>query len=167
MGEEEYDYDENSVRGPSEWGNLRPEWALCKDGRMQSPVDLTNVTVELVLDSEKVYTYYQPSNTTLLNRGHDISVSTSTSFNFPKAVYKAAVKIRESSSATKNQSNSYCKYDLYCSFNGRVMQDPLRSMELTTNSDKFTGIYLPSTPSMARGSYVHQSLSFCMHNITE
>ncbi|KAL8094795.1 hypothetical protein AgCh_036346 [Apium graveolens] len=72
--EEEYDYDENSPRGPSEWGTLTPEWALCSTGRMQSPVDLTNVTVEYVPDSEQVYTYYQPSNTTLINRGHDISL---------------------------------------------------------------------------------------------
>lgn len=79
--EEEYDYDENSGRGPSEWGNLTPEWALCNTGRMQSPVDLTNVTVEYVPDSEQVYTYYQPSNTTLNNRGHDISVSTLNFFN--------------------------------------------------------------------------------------
>lgn len=78
-GEEDYDYDENSPRGPSQWGNLKTEWALCRDGRMQSPVDFTNVTVNTVPGSEQVYTYYQPSNTTLLNRGHDISVSTSTS----------------------------------------------------------------------------------------
>lgn len=73
--EVEYDYDENSKRGPSKWGNLTSEWALCNTGRMQSPVDLTNVTVETVPDSEQVYTFYQPSNTSLLNRGHDISVS--------------------------------------------------------------------------------------------
>lgn len=74
--EEEYDYDENSARGPSEWGNLTSEWALCSTGRMQSPVDFTNVTVEFVSAdlSEQVYTYYQPSNTTLFNRGHDISL---------------------------------------------------------------------------------------------
>ncbi|KAL1813237.1 hypothetical protein ACET3Z_023302 [Daucus carota] len=43
-------------------------------GTMQSPVDLTNVTVETVPDSEQVFTFYQPSNTTLLNRGHDIAL---------------------------------------------------------------------------------------------
>ncbi|WOH06115.1 hypothetical protein DCAR_0625538 [Daucus carota subsp. sativus] len=47
---------------------------LCNEGTMQSPVDLTNVTVETVPDSEQVFTFYQPSNTTLLNRGHDIAV---------------------------------------------------------------------------------------------
>lgn len=78
--EEEYEYDENSGRGPSQWGNLTPEWALCSTGRMQSPVDLTNATVEIVPDSEQVYPFYQPSNTTLLNRGHDISVTTLITF---------------------------------------------------------------------------------------
>ena len=42
---------------------------------MQSPVDLTNVTVKLVSDSDVVYAEYQPSFTTLLNRGHDVAVS--------------------------------------------------------------------------------------------
>lgn len=70
----DYDYDENGGRGPSEWGNLKPEWAICKKGKRQSPVDLTNVTVELVTDSEEVYAEYQPSFTTLLNRGHDVAL---------------------------------------------------------------------------------------------
>lgn len=74
-GHEDYDYDENSGRGPSDWENLKPEWTLCKKGKLQSPVDFTNVTVESVTDSEKVYTQYQPSLTTLVNRGHDIAVS--------------------------------------------------------------------------------------------
>ncbi|KAK1393608.1 Carbonic anhydrase [Heracleum sosnowskyi] len=69
-----YDYDENSGRGPSEWGNLKPEWALCKKGKMQSPVDFANVTVELVTDSEEVYAQYQPSFTALLSRGHDVAL---------------------------------------------------------------------------------------------
>ncbi|KAL1822489.1 alpha carbonic anhydrase 7 [Daucus carota subsp. sativus] len=73
-GHGEYDYDEDSGRGPSEWGNLKPEWALCKKGKMQSPVDLTNVTVKLVSDSDVVYAEYQPSFTTLLNRGHDVAL---------------------------------------------------------------------------------------------
>lgn len=71
----DYDYDENSGRGPSEWGNLKPEWALCKKGKKQSPINFTNVTVELVTESEQVYAQYQPSLTRLVNRGHDVAVS--------------------------------------------------------------------------------------------
>jgi len=34
--------------GPEHWGHLRPEWALCANGRQQSPIDLTGgVVVDL------------------------------------------------------------------------------------------------------------------------
>ncbi|KAL1822493.1 hypothetical protein ACET3Z_009271 [Daucus carota] len=72
--QEEYSYDESSGRGPSQWGKLKPEWELCKKGKMQSPVDLRNVKVETVPDSEQVYAQHQPSFTTLVNRGHDIAL---------------------------------------------------------------------------------------------
>ena len=75
LGNGDYNYDESSGRGPSQWGNLNPDWALCKTGKMQSPVDLTNVKVETVTDSVEVDTEYKPSLTTLVNRGHDIAVS--------------------------------------------------------------------------------------------
>ncbi|KAL8125598.1 hypothetical protein AgCh_013030 [Apium graveolens] len=71
---EDYNYDESSGRGPSQWGNLNPNWALCKKGKMQSPVDLTNVMVETVPDSEQVFSQQQPSFTTLVNSGHDIEL---------------------------------------------------------------------------------------------
>lgn len=70
----DYDYDESSGKGPSEWGNLNTEWALCKNGKMQSPVDLTEVRIEIVPDSEQVVAQHQPSFTTLVNRGHDIAL---------------------------------------------------------------------------------------------
>ncbi|KAK1393607.1 Carbonic anhydrase [Heracleum sosnowskyi] len=72
--ETEYNYDESSGRGPSQWGYLNPNWTLCNKGKMQSPVDLTNVRVEIVPDWEQVYAQHQPSFTTLVNRGHDIAL---------------------------------------------------------------------------------------------
>lgn len=62
------------LHAPTTKAQATEESALCNTGRMQSPVDLTNVTVETVPDWEQVYTFYQPSNTSLLNRGHDISL---------------------------------------------------------------------------------------------
>nr|GMD17596.1 bifunctional monodehydroascorbate reductase and carbonic anhydrase nectarin-3-like [Ipomoea batatas] len=35
-----FSYDENSERGPSHWGELRPEWWQCGAGKMQTPIDL-------------------------------------------------------------------------------------------------------------------------------
>lgn len=34
--------------GPTQWGKLRPEWALCAEGKRQSPIDLRNgIAVDL------------------------------------------------------------------------------------------------------------------------
>ncbi|KAL1822490.1 hypothetical protein ACET3Z_009268 [Daucus carota] len=73
-GNGDYNYNESSGRGPSQWGNLNPDWILCKTGKMQSPVDVTNVKVETVTDSVEVDTEYKASLTTLVNRGHDIAL---------------------------------------------------------------------------------------------
>ncbi|MED6158038.1 hypothetical protein PIB30_028966 [Stylosanthes scabra] len=71
--EHEFNYDENSEIGPSHWGDIKPEWSLCKTGRMQSPIDL-NITSVLVKLSGPLILNYNPSNAILKNRGHDISL---------------------------------------------------------------------------------------------
>ncbi len=42
MSRETWGY--NKDNGPDEWGYMRPDFALCCDGRSQSPIDLTNAT---------------------------------------------------------------------------------------------------------------------------
>ncbi|XVF20262.1 hypothetical protein REPUB_Repub11eG0182600 [Reevesia pubescens] len=49
--EREFDYTENSKKGPSKWGEIHPEWGMLKTSYKPS---------------------YKPSNATLKNRGHDI-----------------------------------------------------------------------------------------------
>ncbi|MED6122075.1 hypothetical protein PIB30_036406 [Stylosanthes scabra] len=71
--EHEFNYDEKSDRGPSHWGDIKPEWSLCKNGRMQSPIDLDNEKVVENLLGPLILNY-NPSNATLKNRGHDISL---------------------------------------------------------------------------------------------
>lgn len=73
--ESEFSYDENSENGPSNWGDIHPEWSSCKNGSMQSPIDLLNERVEIVSHLGRLQINYQPSNATIKNRGHDIKVN--------------------------------------------------------------------------------------------
>ncbi|KAL2323193.1 hypothetical protein Fmac_027572 [Flemingia macrophylla] len=72
--EREFDYIEGSEKGPSHWGDLKEEWAICKNGDMQSPIDLSNARVKIISYSDQLYTNYKSSNATIINRGHDIAV---------------------------------------------------------------------------------------------
>ncbi|KAF8370209.1 hypothetical protein HHK36_031740 [Tetracentron sinense] len=72
--EREFDYMEGSGKGPLHWGELREDWAACKKGEMQSPIDLLNQRVKLEPNIGKLKRSYKPSNATVNNRGHDISL---------------------------------------------------------------------------------------------
>ncbi|GAU36967.1 hypothetical protein TSUD_57450 [Trifolium subterraneum] len=72
--ESEFNYDENSEKGPQHWGDIKPEWFMCKNGTMQSPIDLSNQTVQIVSNLGLLNISYHPSNATLKNRGHDIKL---------------------------------------------------------------------------------------------
>ncbi|XP_047331093.1 alpha carbonic anhydrase 7-like [Impatiens glandulifera] len=72
-GEFSYEYD--SERGPERWGEIREEWSMCKNGRMQSPIDLSNERVEMVSHLGIVKRKYKPSIATLINKGHDMQLS--------------------------------------------------------------------------------------------
>ncbi|KAJ1392212.1 Carbonic anhydrase, alpha-class, conserved site [Sesbania bispinosa] len=73
--EREFDYIEGSEKGPLHWGELKEEWAACKHGDMQSPIDLSSGRVKIIPNSRQLRkTNYKSSNATILNRGHDIAV---------------------------------------------------------------------------------------------
>lgn len=76
VSESEFDYLKNSGKGPALWGTLKPEWAACGTGKLQSPVDLrVNGRVDVVPKLETVTTHYKPcTNTMLINRGNYIEV---------------------------------------------------------------------------------------------
>ncbi|KAL4326741.1 hypothetical protein HN51_033902 [Arachis hypogaea] len=72
--ENEFNYDENSDRGPSHWGDIKPEWRTCKTGKMQSPIDLNYREVQ-VAKLGPLNLNYNPSNyDTLKNKGHEIQL---------------------------------------------------------------------------------------------
>ncbi|KAL3518404.1 hypothetical protein ACH5RR_020993 [Cinchona calisaya] len=70
-----FSYDENSDTGPAHWGEIRPEWSLCNNGNMQSPIDLLNKRVQVVSNLGRLHREYKPSNATLKNRGHDMKLT--------------------------------------------------------------------------------------------
>ncbi|KAE8038854.1 hypothetical protein FH972_011324 [Carpinus fangiana] len=73
--ETEFDYDKKSGKGPAHWGELHPEWSMCKNGSMQSPIDLLDERVEVVSHLGRLKRSYNPSNATITNRGHDMMLT--------------------------------------------------------------------------------------------
>ncbi|KAH9756414.1 alpha carbonic anhydrase 7 [Citrus sinensis] len=45
--EKEFNYEKGGEHGPDRWGEIHSEWSACKNGTMQSPIDLLNERVEL------------------------------------------------------------------------------------------------------------------------
>lgn len=72
--EREFDYTEGSEKGPAHWGDIKTEWADCKTGSLQSPIDMSDRRVKMVQKTENIKRNYRPFNATLKNRGHDIMV---------------------------------------------------------------------------------------------
>ncbi|ONI00785.1 hypothetical protein PRUPE_6G104900 [Prunus persica] len=70
--EREFNYEDDSEKGPARWGKIRQEWSMCNKGSMQSPIDLLDDRVEVVSDLGRLQGSYRPRNATLENRGHDI-----------------------------------------------------------------------------------------------
>ncbi|KAG8655219.1 alpha carbonic anhydrase 7 [Manihot esculenta] len=71
--EEEFDYH-NGHKGPVYWGHLRQEWSVCSNGSMQSPIDLLDESVQVVSNLGRLKRSYKPSNATLKNRFHDMTI---------------------------------------------------------------------------------------------
>jgi len=71
--EREFSYNRSAPNGPDRWGEIKPSWASCSRGRMQSPIDLSNARPERSLGFLNYS--YRPAQATIVNRGHDIAVS--------------------------------------------------------------------------------------------
>ncbi|KAI4300343.1 hypothetical protein L6164_033732 [Bauhinia variegata] len=72
--EREFDYSRGSEKGPLHWGELKKEWAVCKNGEMQSPIDLSSRRVKLISRLGELKKSYESCNATIHNRGHDIAL---------------------------------------------------------------------------------------------
>ncbi|XP_017697512.2 alpha carbonic anhydrase 7-like isoform X2 [Phoenix dactylifera] len=76
VGAEKYfDYDEDSEFGPQHWGDLDPDWATCKDGKSQSPINITHKNIEVNLSLGSLMTSYHSTFAIMQNRGYDIMIN--------------------------------------------------------------------------------------------
>ena len=66
--------------GPNEWSNLAPNFELCGDGRMQSPIDLS-VPAADSWNPTQIEFDYEPVPLSVVNNGHTIQV------NYPKGSF--------------------------------------------------------------------------------
>lgn len=57
--------------GPEHWGSLDPGFAVCNNGREQSPIDLTGAASEAL---SEIGFDYAPSPISIVNNGHSIQV---------------------------------------------------------------------------------------------
>ncbi|MEI7469190.1 MAG: carbonic anhydrase family protein [Chloroflexota bacterium] len=62
----------NGDEGPAKWGDLSSEFAACKTGQEQSPIDLSKANLR---DISNISFNYQPSKINILNNGHTIQVN--------------------------------------------------------------------------------------------
>ncbi|CAM8958157.1 unnamed protein product [Rhodiola kirilowii] len=72
--EREFDYIEGSKKGPGHWGDLRKEWSDCKNGDLQSPIDLSSQRVKIIHNIGKLHRKYWARKAIIKNRGHDIAI---------------------------------------------------------------------------------------------
>ncbi|KDP26093.1 hypothetical protein JCGZ_21126 [Jatropha curcas] len=72
--ESPFTYDEDTGKGPKHWGNIEPEWQVCNNGKLQSPIDLLNKRVQTSSKLGKLHRCYKPAPASVKNRGHDIAV---------------------------------------------------------------------------------------------
>ncbi|ONH96397.1 hypothetical protein PRUPE_7G126300 [Prunus persica] len=71
----EFDYRNGNDKGPEHWGELKKEWAACKYGKLQSPIDLSDDrATKVISSSEDLQMSYKPCNATMKNEGHYIAM---------------------------------------------------------------------------------------------
>ncbi|PQP95972.1 alpha carbonic anhydrase 4-like [Prunus yedoensis var. nudiflora] len=69
------DYRNGNEKRPEHWGELKKEWAACKYGKLQSPIDLSDDRATKVIPSlEDLQMSYKPCNATMKNEGHYIAM---------------------------------------------------------------------------------------------
>ena len=68
----EHTWDYGDTLGPSHWGDLKPEFATCKDGHHQSPIDIRD-TKKAALPAIRFE--YKPSPLHIIDNGHTIMVN--------------------------------------------------------------------------------------------
>ena len=68
----EHSWDYGEAFGPSHWGDLNPEFAMCKTGHHQSPIDIRNPQRVAL---PPIRFDYKPSPLHIIDNGHTIMVN--------------------------------------------------------------------------------------------
>jgi carbonic anhydrase len=68
----EHHWGYDSEFGPSHWGDLKPEFATCKTGHHQSPIDIRNPQKAAL---PPIQFNYQPSPLDIIDNGHTIMIT--------------------------------------------------------------------------------------------
>jgi carbonic anhydrase len=71
QGEHSWGYGDD-LHGPAHWGDLKPEFAACKNGARQSPIDITHSEQA---DLPPIQFDYKPSPLRITDNGHTIMVT--------------------------------------------------------------------------------------------
>ena len=58
--------------GPDRWADLSPDYALCRSGRVQSPIDLSAAAASPSPDLDAILFAYQPGLASVVNDGHTV-----------------------------------------------------------------------------------------------
>jgi len=68
----EHTWDYSKARGPRHWGELEPEFAACKSGHHQSPIDIRNPAKS---DLPPIRFDYKPSPLHIIDNGHTVMIN--------------------------------------------------------------------------------------------
>lgn len=69
-----FTYQEGNGKGPKNWGHIDPQWQVCDNGKLQSPIDLPDEKVQASSIVKELKQAYKPAPAVFRNRGHDIMV---------------------------------------------------------------------------------------------
>jgi carbonic anhydrase len=67
-----HEWSYEGEHGPSHWGDVKTDYAVCKTGMNQSPIDITR---SVVADLSPIQFFYKTEQLRIVNNGHSIQVN--------------------------------------------------------------------------------------------
>jgi len=67
-----HEWSYEGKHGPMHWGDVKSDYAMCKTGQNQSPIDITNSTAA---DLPPIQFAYLPTQLKIINNGHTIQIN--------------------------------------------------------------------------------------------
>ncbi|KAK1267227.1 hypothetical protein QJS04_geneDACA000331 [Acorus gramineus] len=72
----DFSYAERSSIGPGNWGNIHGDWVMCRDGKVQFPIDIRRESVQIQSTLGGLNLNYLASNATIENKVHTVKERT-------------------------------------------------------------------------------------------